>query len=246
MLHILYGRKALLTVVVFMVMALGLAACGAEPEEEAATAVPVATIAEVSQVVEPTDEAVQLPPPQVVMATNTPIPITATPLPTDTPVPTNTPEPTAVPPTAVPVVPTAIPPTAVPPTEPPPPPPPAVGVNGLIASKFDVENTSAGKNEGVWFDFTVSNSTGGDVGYNSLGVMPKKDGVDRWDWYQQSYSGPDSKIGPGGFSWRDRIKLPESGSYTIRLVMCFDGYETCTTGGGTFHSLSNEVGVTIR
>ena len=76
--------------------------------------------------------------------------------------------------------------------------------------------------------------------------MPKKDGVDRPEWYQQSWSGEDSVVRPGGKSWKDNIKLPEAGDYTLRLVICFDGFEACTTGGGTFHSLSGEVPVTIR
>jgi len=253
MIDTIIRKRSLLVSVLLIFMALGLAACGSdvqdtpEPEEEAIAAEPEATIAEVSQVEEPTDEPAVLPPPQVAVMTNTPVPATETPVPTDTPVPTNTPEPTAVPPTAVPIVPTAVPPTAVPPTEPPPPPPPPpVGANGLIASQFDVESTSAGTNDKVWFKFFVSNSTGSDVSYYSLGVMPKKDGNDRREWYQQSWKGADSVIKASGKEWRDNIKLPEAGDYTLRLVICFDGYEICTTGGGTFHSLSPEVPVKIN
>ena len=40
--------------------------------------------------------------------------------------------------------------------------------------------------------------------------------------------------------------MPESGNYTIRLVICFDGFDVCTTGGGNFQTLSNEVAMTIR
>ena len=84
------------------------------------------------------------------------------------------------------------------------------------------------------------------MSYNALGVMPRKDGVDRPEWYQQTYGGDDSKIRAGGFEWRDRIKIPESGEYTIRLVMCFDGFNNCLQHRGTWHSMSNEVNVTIR
>ena len=243
-------RRIQLTVGILLLLTMSLAACGGKAQEEDAVAaaptdLPAATLV----IPTATSAPVNLPPPQVAVMTDTPVPATNTPVPTETPLPTDTPEPTAVPPTAVPVIPTAVPvvPTAVPPTEPPPPPPPpAIGINGLIASKFDVENPDAGKKQAVWFDFNVANSTGGEVGYNSLGVMPKKDGVDRKEWYQQSWSGKDSKISPGGKAWKDNIKLPESGKYTIRLVICFDGFEVCTTGGGTFHSLSNEVPITIH
>jgi hypothetical protein len=185
--------------------------------------------------------------PVVMVMTNTPPAATAT------AEPTATAEATAVPPTntPAPVQPTnppPPPPTAVPPTEePPPPPPPAIGANGLIASQFELQDRSDYVVNGkVWFEFTVANSTGNDVGYYSLGVMPKKDGVDRVEWYQQSYKGRNSTISPGGFSWEDNIRLPEAGDYTLRLVMCFDSYESCTTNSGTYQSLSNEIPITIR
>ena len=160
-------------------------------------------------------------------------------LPTDTPVPT-------APPTARPVVvqPTAVPPTA---TAVPPTPAPQIGANGLVASNFAVQSRAdLTVNGDVWFEFTVANSTGGEVPYNALGVMPKKDGVDRREWYQQSYGGPDSTIKPGGLSWEDHIELPEPGNYTLRLVICFDGFDACLQQRGTWHTLSAEIPVTIR
>ncbi len=163
-----------------------------------------------------------------------------------TEIPTETPVPTAVPPTAAPVV---VPPTAVPPppTDIPPPPAPQVGANGLIASNFAIQDRSElTPNGSVWFGFTVTNSTGGEVPYSALGVMPRKGGVDRPEWYQQSYGGPDSTIKPGGLQWEDRIRLPEVGDYTLRLVVCFDGFDACLQQRGTWHSLSPEVPVTIR
>lgn len=239
--------KSPLGILMMLVLILALAACGGDAEEEPTAAEPSPTTGEIAQIPQaepPTAAPVVLPPPDVAVMTNTPIPATDTPVPTDTPVATDTPQPTAVPPTSVPS--TAVPPTAVPPTEPPPPPPPAVGINGLIASSFNVESSEAGTNDQVWFNFDVANSTGGDVSYYSMGVMPKKDGNDRVEWYQQSWKGADSVIDPGGKEWRDNIKLPESGDYTLRLVICFDSYETCTQKSGTYHSLSNEVPIKIR
>jgi hypothetical protein len=137
-----------------------------------------------------------------------------------------------VPPTA-----TTAPPTAVPQT----------GANGLTASHFAVQDRAEfSVNGSVWFEFNVANSTGGEVPYNALGVMPKKDGVDRPDWYQQSYGGPDSTIKPGGLAWEDRIRLPEAGNYTIRLVICFDGFDACLQQRGQWHSLSPEIPITIQ
>jgi hypothetical protein len=233
-----------------------LAACSQDDEnaEVAGDAVTPATAAPVDEEIfdevasdDETAEQAVLYEPVVIVMTNTPPPAT------DTPEPTATTEPTDVPPTntPVPVQPTnppPPPPTAVPPTEePPPPPPPAIGANGLIASHFAVQDRSEFKKNGkVWFEFTITNSTGGDVPYYSLGVMPKKDGNDRVDWYQQSYKGRNSSIDAGGFSWEDNIKLPESGDYTLRVVICFDSYESCTSRSGTYQSLSGEIPIKIE
>ena len=206
------------------------------------------------------DEAfATLPPPIVLEATNTPIPVTNTPQASATPENTNTPEVTEIPPTdtPVPMPPTNTPqpaqPTSPPPppptetAEPPPPPPPAKGANGLVASHFAIQDRSDLSAGGsVWFEFELSNSTGGEVEYNALGVMPKKDGVDRFEWYQQTYGGQNSTIKPGGLIWEDRIKLPEPGSYTLRLVMCFDGFDNCLQGGGTWQTVSDEIGIQIN
>jgi len=213
-----------------------------------ATATVVEQVAEGVEEPTETGEPATLSPPIVTVLTNTPIPVT------DTPAPTDTPEPTPVPPTGTPLPipptnpPAPIPPTAtpVPPTEPPPPPPPPIGANGLVASSFTVENTSAGTNQPVWFEFTIDNQTGGEVSYNALGVMPRKDGVDRPEWYQQSFGGGNSTIDAGGFTWKDRIKLPETGEYGLRLVMCFDGFNTCLEHQGTWHTMSGEIQVSIE
>ena len=76
----------------------------------------------------------------------------------------------------------------------------------------------------IWFEFQIVNGTGGEVPYNMLGVMPKKDGGDRLDWFKMSYGGGSATIKPEGLTWEDNLKLPESGSYTLRLAICFDGF----------------------
>lgn len=165
-------------------------------------------------------------------------------------------EPTATtPPTAVPVVvqpvapppaapPTAVPPTAVPPTAVPPTAAP-VGVNGLIATHFALQSRADLVTNGdIWFEFNVANSTGGDVAFDALGVMPKKDGVDRPQWYQHSWGGNNDVIPSGGLSWDDHINLPEAGNYTLRLVVCFDG-AACQAQKGTWHTLSAEIPITV-
>lgn len=186
----------------------------------------------------------EAPPLPTAVPTDIPTEPPPTEVPTDTPVPTAAP-PTPVPPTAAPaqVQPTAVPPTATAA----PPPAPQIGANGLVASNFAIQDRAEFTvNGSVWFEFNVANSTGGEVPYNAIGVMPKKDGVDRREWYQQSYGGPDSTVKPGGLAWEDRIKLPEAGNYTLRLVVCFDGWDPCMQQRGTWHTLSQEIPVTIR
>jgi hypothetical protein len=194
-----------------------------------------------------------LPPPVIeALPTNTPLPTvaaTVTPLPTNTPASTDTPEPTATnTPVPVVIVPTNPPPPPPPQaTEPPPPPPPPSGVAGLTVTSFTLQDRSEFKPNGrIWYEFTIVNSTGGEVSYNSLGVLPRKDGGDRVDWYKHSYGGPKASIKPSGLNHEDNIKIPEKGGMTLRLVMCFDGFEACTNAGGNFVTLSPELPITIN
>jgi hypothetical protein len=205
-------------------------------EIAASTATPITTPPPPVVVVLPTDTA---------LPTNTSVPPTDTPLPTDTTVPTaaptNTPVPVVVnPPTSIPVPPTNTPGA-------PPPPPPPQDARGLVATHFGLQDRSEfAVNKHIWFDFSITNTTGGDVPYSRLGVLPKKDGVDRFDWFQQSYGGPNAAIRPGGLTHEDNIKLPEAGNYTLRLAICFDGYDACSSSGGNWSTLSHEIQVTIN
>ncbi|MBK9050718.1 MAG: hypothetical protein IPL78_07325 [Chloroflexi bacterium] len=187
----------------------------------------------------------------VVLPTDTPLPATATPIPTDTPIATETPIPTAtetaLPPTNTPrpFIPATSTNTPIPPTNTPPPPP--IGVAGLVASHFALQPRSVyGVNQQIWFEFTVSNSTGGLVEFGALGVMPRKGGNDRVDMVQVSWGGnPGDGVPANGLTHEDNIRLSESGSYTLRLAVCFETYNACKSGAGTWHSLSPEIAVTI-
>ena len=203
-------------------------------------------------------EGTELPPPAIdVPATFTPPPTrtptdtpdaTNTPEATNTPLPTNTlPPPTPTNTRAPVVIPTNTP-VPVPPTETPvPQPPPPSGARGISATQFALQGRSNYTVGGqVWFEFTVVNSTGGEVPYNRLGVMPRKGGTDRVDWFQQSWGGPNATMKPDGLVHEDNIKLPEAGTYTLRLAICFDGWEACNSGGGTWATLSEEIPITIN
>lgn len=190
------------------------------------------------------DTATSGPPPTVTeMATEVP---TETPLPTATPIPTETA--TAVPPTStpVPIIPTN---TPAPPTNTAPPPGPQPGNHrGLQASHFALQDwrTNLVPNGEIWYEWTISNTSGGGVPYSTIGVMPRKDGVDRVEWYQNNWGGNNDVMPPEGLSWPSWMSVPESGNYTLRVVVCFDGFQACLNGQGTFHTLSQEIPVTIR
>jgi hypothetical protein len=118
---------------------------------------------------------------------------------------------------------------------------------GLTATNFALQDRSDYTVNGrIWFEFTIVNNSGGDVAYNRLGVLPKKDGVDRFDWFQQSYGGPNATMKPAGRVHEDNIKLPETGNYTLRLAICFETWEACNGSGGNWVTLSPELPANIN
>lgn len=252
------GLKAgLIALMAILILVLGLSAWlliqeSRSNSEPAAT--PISQSQPTADAVQPPTVAATLPPPVIQVLpsatpTETPIP-TDTPPPTETPLPTATPEPTATPTnTPVPVVvappPTAIPPTAVPPTAIPPTPVP-VETFGLAATHFGLQPRSQFNPGGqIWFEFTITNSLGAPVSFGALGVMPKKDGVDRPEWYQHSYGGNNDAISVNGLNHEDRIILNERGNYTLRLVICFADYNSCRSSG-PWVTLTQEIPVTIN
>ncbi|MCP4421941.1 MAG: hypothetical protein GY805_35455 [Chloroflexi bacterium] len=193
-----------------------------------------------------------LPPAVVVfLPSSTPLPSatpTATPLPTETPLPTATA--TAVPPTNVPP-PTAVPATntAVPPTNTAVPSgPQPTNANGLVGQSFVLQDwrTSLTPGGQIWYEWSIGNTAGGGVPYSTIGVMPRRDGQDIVAWYQNNWGGNNDTMPPEGLSWPSWMSLPETGDFTLRLVVCFDGFQNCLSGGGTFHTLSQEIPVSIR
>lgn len=179
----------------------------------------------------PTSTATDTPIPTTPTATKTPIATNTLPPPT----PTNTPIPVIIPTNTSPPPTNTLPPTQAPPD-----------TYGLVATNFALQSRSDYRvNKQIWFEFTLVNNSGGDVPYYRLGVMPRKGGVDRPEWFQQSWGGPNATIKPQGLDHEDNIKLPEAGTYTLRLAICFESWESCNSGSANWVTLSNEVPVTI-
>jgi hypothetical protein len=189
-------------------------------------------------------------------------------LPTSTPLPTNTPEPTPLPtatplPTEPPPTPTNTRPPVVLPTNPPPPPQPTVaptntpgpppppppqsarGLTGTYFGLHDGQSDNVAAGQPIWFHFTVANSSGAPVPFGGLGVLPRKGGADRFDLFQASWG--NDQVGVNGLDWIDHIDIGESGSYTLRLAVCFDvTVDQCRQGQGNWATLSGEIPVTVR
>ena len=73
--------------------------------------------------------------------------------------------------------------------------------------------------------------------------MVRRDGNDVQ--FKNSWGGNNDAIPANGLSADDNLTIGTPGNYTIRLVICFDDHNTCVNGGGTFHTLSQEIPFSI-
>jgi hypothetical protein len=129
-------------------------------------------------------------------------------------------------PPASPIPPTAAP---VPPTKTPAPAPAAAECRGLVADDFQVEGAPGPYSRGekgaeIWFHMWITNKTGSNIDYYSLGVQVEETGQ-----YQQSYSY--SSIGNTQFCHKDHIFIKEPGTYHLWLTIGFNETEWCRLMG---------------
>jgi hypothetical protein len=75
-------------------------------------------------------------------------------------------------------------------------------------------------NQDIWFAFDLKNPNRTEIKYGALGLYPRKDGVDRLDLFQ--YSWTNATMFPGGIVWRDHINIPEAGQYSVRIAICLN------------------------
>ena len=170
------------------------------------------------------------------VATVTPSPTLAatdTPVPTDTAVPTDTPTATATPF----------------PTQPPtdtPTPVPTADTFGLSANFLVEDGSVFAVNQDIWFQFDVKNPNGIEIKYGALGLYPHKDGVDRLDLFQ--YSWTNATMFADGLVWRDHISIPEPGQYTVRIAICFEETKgACQSPAARWATLSAiEIPITVQ
>jgi hypothetical protein len=162
----------------------------------------------------------------------------ATPTPTNTPTPSQTPTRTATPTSTQ--TPTLTP-TAV----------QMYTYDGFRGNYFRLLSASAARNEDVWFEFSVTNTNpnaryiGGLGAYwNSCTVVPGSVYCTQASWGDFTFSAtpPDNVI-----EWNDHLNIPTSGTYSVRLGICFLGSRTnCENNPSQWHPLSDPITLVIR
>jgi LysM repeat protein len=110
---------------------------------------------------------------------------------------------------------------------------------GVTGNYFYVENMTSHKGDDVWFDFKVTNNSGGDVYYGILSAQVK--GVRMG----QSWTSNRLKAGQV-LEWRDHWSDLPVGTFAAFLGICYSGKDACAGDGTLWERLSDEVIITVR
>lgn len=177
---------------------------------------------------------------------------------TDTPIPTDTPAPSPTQPptptgtnTLVPTNPPPPPPTNTPlPTETHTPvPPTATTTSGrLINIYFALWKTNLVVGEDIWFDFRVTNGTGGNLFVGSLGAVTYDVNWNVYGAFQSSYYDYNFKAGET-LEWEDhRAPINQPGTYYLQLAVCYNRFNECDDhlGYGEWEKLSQPIQITVQ
>jgi LysM repeat protein len=110
--------------------------------------------------------------------------------------------------------------------------------NGVTGNYFYVENIVTNKGDPVWFDFKVTNNSGGDVYYGILSAQVK--GV------KVGQSWTNNRLTAGQIlEWRDHFSDLPAGTFAVFLGICYQSQAAC--GDGTlWDRLSNDVIINVR
>lgn len=135
------------------------------------------------------------------------------------------------------------PPTATRPANTAPPPatstPSVYSSNGVVGNAFWVENTTAGVNQLVWFNFKVTNTSNKPVSFSVLAAHSEV-GPTAKSWGDYTFQ-------PGEvLEWRDHIVFSATGTYRVYLGICYGGYNPCLANQASWDRLSPSITVTIQ
>jgi LysM repeat protein len=110
---------------------------------------------------------------------------------------------------------------------------------GVSGNYFYVENMTTQKGDQVWYDFKVTNNSGGDVYYGILSALVKggKTG--------SSWTNNRLKAGEV-LEWRDHFSDLPVGTYAVSLGICYASQNACAGDGNLWERLSGDVIITVR
>jgi LysM repeat protein len=109
--------------------------------------------------------------------------------------------------------------------------------NGVDGNYFYVENIVTHKGDPVWFDFKVTNNSGGDVYYGILSAQVQGVKVG------QSWTNNRLKAGQV-LEWRDHFTDLPAGTFAVFLGICYQSQAACGDGS-LWQRLSSNVTITV-
>ncbi len=118
-------------------------------------------------------------------------------------------------------------------------PPTGYTSRGVRSDYFYVENLTPQRNQPIWFDFQVTNTTDGDVTYAVLSaqVSQVKNGA---SWTNATLKAHQV------LKWRDHIDNLPPGNYGFSFGICYADKEDCLRNLAPWERLSDDVVVTVQ
>ena len=118
--------------------------------------------------------------------------------------------------------------------------------DGFRGNYFRLLSASAARSEDVWFEFSVTNTNpdaryiGGLGAYWCTGSPPCTQAS--WGDFTFSAAPPGNVL-----EWNDHLNISTSGTYSVRLGICFLGSRTnCENNPSAWHALSDPITLVIR
>ena len=118
-------------------------------------------------------------------------------------------------------------------------PPTGYSSRGIRGDYFYVENLFPQGGQPIWFDFRVTNTTGGDVPYGVLSVIVSQV-TNGLSWTSQRLK-PNEVL-----TWRDHIGGFNAGLYAFYLGICYAPKDDCDHNPAIWDRLSDNVYVTVQ
>jgi LysM repeat protein len=109
----------------------------------------------------------------------------------------------------------------------------------LHADFFFVETSRIAVGMEIWFDWKVTNVSGGDGRFGILSMFSDIN-LHGESWTNSGVQWPGSMI------WRDHLHISSPGTYPFYLAVCFEDKDSCQNNGALWQRLSDTVWVTVE